>query len=128
MEREDRTGERPGLVASATSLARNALGLALTRIELAALELGEARGQLMKLLLTGLLCVLAACFALGWGSVLIVVLAWPLMGWTILAAIAAVFALAAWLLYRRLMALLAEDKLGMPATMAELRKDRDALM
>ncbi|WP_151448976.1 phage holin family protein [Lacisediminimonas profundi] len=125
---DDRTGQQPGLFASVSGLARNAIGLVISRIELAAVELGEVRGQLLKLLLVGALGVLAVWFALAYWSLLIVMLAWPKMGWTILAVLGAVFTLAALLLFRRAQSMLREDKLSMPATMAELRSDRDALL
>ncbi|MDB5798850.1 MAG: phage holin family protein [Paucimonas sp.] len=121
-------GQPGGLFATAANLARNGLGLAISRIELAAIELGEVRTHLLKLALLGALGLVAAWFALAWWSVLIVVLAWPVMGWTVLALLGAGFSLAAVLLLKRAQAMLREDKLSLPATMAELRSDRDALM
>lgn len=118
----------PSVLESASGLARNALGLLLSRVELAAIELGEVRTQLLKLLLLGTLGVVAAWFAIAWWSVLVAVLAWPLMGWKILALLALFFTVAAVLIARRVLAILREDKLNLPATMAELRKDRDALL
>jgi uncharacterized membrane protein YqjE len=121
-------GRAPSVLESATGLARNALGLLLSRVELAAIELGEVRTQLLKLVLLGALGVVAAWFAIAWWSVLVAVLAWPLMGWKILALLALLFTVAAVLIGRRVLAILREDKLNLPATMAELRKDRDALL
>lgn len=117
-----------GLLDSAAGMARNALGLLLTRLELAAIEVGEIRSQLIKLVLLGALFVLAAWFAIGFWSVLVVVLAWPALGWKILALVAVVFTVLAVVLMRKLNALLRENRLSMPMTMAELQKDRDALM
>lgn len=119
---------RPGLIAGLGSLARNLFGLLLSRVELASLELGEVRDNLMKLLFVGALAIVAIVFALGCWTALAVVLGWESMGWKILLLIAAVYTLLALgiLLYAR--AILRSDKLSMPATMAELRRDRDALL
>ncbi len=117
-----------GLLDSAASMARNALGLLLTRLELAAIEAGEIRTQVIRLLLLGALFVLAAWFAIAWWSVLVVVLAWPALGWKILALIGLLFTVLAFALLRKLNAMLRENRLSMPMTMAELQKDRDALM
>lgn len=117
----------PGLIAGLGGLAKNMFGLLVSRIELAALELGEMRDNLARLLLIGALGIVALLFALGCWTALVVVLAWETMGWKILLVVAVLYTLAALgiLLYAR--AMLAQDKLAMPATMAELRKDRDAL-
>lgn len=117
----------PGLIAGLGGLAKNMFGLLVSRIELAALELGEMRDNLARLLLVGALGIVALLFALGCWTALVVVLAWETMGWKILLVVAVLYTLAALgiLLYAR--AMLAQDKLAMPATMAELRKDRDAL-
>jgi uncharacterized membrane protein YqjE len=117
-----------GLLDSAAGMARNALGLLLTRLELAAIEAGEIRGQIIKLVLLGALFVLAAWFAIAWWSVLVVVLAWPALGWKILALVGLLFTVLAFALLHRLKAVLRENRLSMPMTMAELQKDRDALM
>lgn len=118
----------PGFIAGLGGLAKNMFGLLVSRIELAALELGEVRDNLARLLFIGALGIVAVMFALGCWTALLVVLTWDSMGWKILLLVAAVYTLLAIgiLLYAR--ALLAQDKLSMPATMAELRNDRDALL
>lgn len=120
--------ERPGLVAGLAGIARNMFGLFVSRIELAALELGEVRDNLARLLFIGALGIVAVLFALGSWTALIVVLAWDTMGWKILLLVAVVYSLLAIAILRHARNYLAQDKLAMPATMAELRKDRDALM
>lgn len=119
---------RPGLVAGLAGIAKNLFGLLMNRIELAALELGEVRDNIARLLLIGALGVVAVCFALGCWTALLVVLTWDALGWKILLLVAVVYTLLAIgiLLYAR--AMLGHDKLSMTATMAELRKDRDALL
>ncbi|MDO8300908.1 phage holin family protein [Lacisediminimonas sp.] len=128
MQTQDEPGRQPGLFASATALARNALGLVISRIELAALEIGEIRVNVQKLILFGALGAIAAWFALAFWSMLIVVLAWPAMGWTILALLGLVFTVAAFVLFKQAQSILREHKLSLPATMAELRNDRDSLL
>ena len=128
MQTQDDSGQQSGLFASATSLARNALGLVISRIELAAIELGEVRGHVLKLLLLAALGVVAVWFALAFWSMMIVVLAWPVMGWTILALLGLLFSAAAVALFMQVQSMLREHKLSLPATMAELRNDRDSLM
>lgn len=130
MERQQTRSDdaSPGLIAGLAGIAKNLFGLLMNRIELAALELGEVRDNIARLLLIGALGVVAVCFALGCWTALLVVLTWDALGWKILLLIAVVYTLLATgiLLYAR--AMLGHDKLSMTATMAELRKDRDALL
>lgn len=123
-----RDDEAPGLVAGMAGIARSLFGLLTSRLELAALELGEVRDQIARLLLVGALAVLAACFAVGCWTALVVVLAWDALGWKILLLVAAGYSLLALGLLRYVRTMLAQGRLSMPATMAELRKDRDALL
>lgn len=118
---------RPGIIAGAASMARNLLGLALCRIELAALELADIRAALLKLAVFFAAGVVTAFFALACWTGLVVMLAWESLGWKILGIVALFYTLAtlAIALYAR--ALIREGRLGMPLTMAELRNDRDAL-
>jgi len=117
-----------GIIASLGDIAKNLFGLLVSRIELAALELGEIRDSLARILLIGTLGIVALWFAVACWTALIVVLAWDTMGWTILLLIAAVFTLVAIGILFHLRSLLGGDRLSMPATMAELRNDRDALL
>ncbi|RJF97162.1 phage holin family protein [Noviherbaspirillum saxi] len=118
----------PGLIASLGALAKHGIGLFLSRLELAAIELGELRDNLAKLLLLGALGIVALLFAIGSWTALIVVLAWETMGWKILLLVALLYSMAtlAILLYAR--ARLIRNALSLPATMSELRNDRDALL
>lgn len=120
--------ERPGLVAGLADIARNVIGLLASRIELAALELGEVRDNLARLLFVGALGIVAVLFALGSWTALLVVLAWDSMGWKILLVVAIVYTLLAMVILRHARRCLEQDKLSLNATMAELRKDRDALL
>jgi uncharacterized membrane protein YqjE len=120
--------DNPGLIAGLAGIAKNMFGLLVSRIELAALELGEIRANLAKLLLIFALGIVAVWFAVAYWTALVVVLAWETWGWKILLLIAVVFTLSAIgiLLYARSM--LSRNRLSMPATLAELRSDRDALL
>ncbi len=118
----------PGLIASLGNIARNSIGLVLTRLELAALELSQVRNHLLQLVLVFALAVVAGCFALAYGTVTIAYLAWDALGWKILPIITGVFLLIAigLMLYAR--GLIRSGKLSLPATMAELKSDRDMLL
>ncbi|MDB5823785.1 MAG: phage holin family protein [Herminiimonas sp.] len=117
-----------GLVAGIAAMATNFLGLFLSRIELAALELAEARSALFRMVLVGALGLLAMWFAIACGVMLIVALAWPFIGWGILLILAVLFLVGAIIAFQHLQRAIASGALGMPATMSELRKDRDVLL
>nr|WP_176649209.1 phage holin family protein [Duganella sp. SG902] len=116
------------MIASLGLVARNAVGLLLNRLELAALELAGVRDHLLKLVLVFALAVLLGGFALVYATVTVVYLAWAAIGWLILPIITAVFLLVAigLILYAR--AMLKSGQLSLPATMAELKSDRDMLV
>jgi uncharacterized membrane protein YqjE len=124
----DAEAKQPGLIDGLTTIVKSVFGLAVNRIELAALEFGEARDQLVRVLLFGALGVVAVWFALGCWTALLVALTWDVMGWKSLLLAAAIYSVLACglLLYAR--AMLKSSSLSFPATVAELRKDRDALL
>lgn len=128
MSQADEVNRPPGLIASLGNITRNALGLLLTRLELAALELSEVRNHLLQLVLVFALAVVACGFALAYATVTVAYLAWSVMGWMILPLMTGVFALIAvgLVLYAR--GLIRSGKLSMPVTMAELKSDRDMLL
>ena len=109
-------------------VARNLLGLIVNRVELAALELSSVRTNLLKLLLVAALGIFTAWFAIAYWTLLVVYLSWDALGWKILLIMAALFTVLtlAVVLYAR--SVLAHGKLSMPATLAELSRDRDALL
>lgn len=119
---------RPGLVSGAVNLAKNMFGLFMSRIELAALELAEVRANALKLVALFVLGAIVAWFALAYWSALIVYLSWPVLGWKILLILAVIFTAVAVGILLYVQSLLREGKLSMPATMAELRNDHDALL
>ena len=109
---QPKTGQNAttGLIGGAFGLAKNLLGLIISRLELAALEFSEIGGNLLKIVVLFALALMA-----GWC-------------WKILLLMALIFTAlsAALALYVR--SVLGEGKIALPETMAELRKDRDALL
>jgi membrane protein implicated in regulation of membrane protease activity len=71
---------------------------------------------------------LATWFALAYGTATIVALAWDAMGWKILLIMFLVFAVITAALIMKGLSMLKQGKLAFPATMQELRNDRDMLM
>ena len=128
MENTEPVVHAPGLLGGLSSLAKNLFGLVVSRVELAAVELSEVRNHVLELLALFALAVVAMLFALAYGTAVIVALAWDAMGWTILLLMFAVFAVIAAVLVFKALAMLKQGKLAFPATMAELRNDRDMLL
>lgn len=116
-----------GLFSGITSLIKNGFALAYNRFELASLEFSEVRNNFLKLLLVGALGVVTGLFALAYWSVLVVYLSWDSLGWKILLIMAIAFTALAFGAVLYAQSMLAAGKLSMPATLAELRNDRDAL-
>lgn len=117
-----------GLIGSLAGVARNTFGLLLSRLELAALELSEVRNHMLQLFVVFALAIVAVLFAIAYGSVLVVWLSWDALGWKILLIMTLVFLLLAAGLGLYARALLSQNKLSFPATMAELKADRDMLL
>ncbi|WP_371867717.1 phage holin family protein [Duganella guangzhouensis] len=118
----------PGLIASLGLVTRNAIALLLNRLELAALELAEVRNHLLQLVVVFTLAVLLGGFALIYASITIAYLGWLHIGWVILPIITGVFLLLAIVLILYARSMLRSGKLSLPATMAELKSDRDMLV
>jgi uncharacterized membrane protein YqjE len=117
-----------GLIGGAFGLAKNLLGLVISRLELAALEFSEIGGNLLKIAALFALALMAGWFAVAYWSVLIVLLAWDSWGWKILLVMALAFTVLTVVLALYARAILRQGKIALPETMAELRKDRDALL
>lgn len=115
-------------MAGVSGVTRNLFGLIVSRLELAALELSSVRTSLLKLLLVGAVGLFSALFAFAYVTVLIVYLSWDALGWIILLIMALGFTAAtvAVVMYAR--SLVSSGALSMPATLAELGRDRDALL
>jgi uncharacterized membrane protein YqjE len=128
MEKVETIVQGPGLVGSLTGLAKNLFGLVVSRVELAAVELSEVRNHVLELVAVFAGAVLAVWFALAYGTVTIVVLAWESMGWKILLLMFVVFIAIAAILVVKGLSMLKQGKLAFPATMQELKNDRDMLL
>ncbi len=128
MEKAENIVHGPGLLGSVSGLAKNLFGLLVSRVELAAIELGEVRNHVIELVALFAGAVLAIWFAIAYGTATIVALAWESMGWKILLIMFFVFlAITAILVFKGL-ALLRQGKLAFPETMKELRNDHDMLL
>lgn len=117
----------PGLIAGTAALIKNSIGLLLSRVELAAIELGELRDNLARLLMIAALGIVILLFAVGSWTALIVALAWETLGWKILLLVALLYSAGAVALLVYVRGMITRKVLALPASMAELRKDRDAL-
>jgi uncharacterized membrane protein YqjE len=120
--------QAPGLIGSLAGVAKNSLRLLLARIELAACELSEVRNHLVQLSVLFALAILAAWFAIAFGTATLIYLAWEALGWKILLILTAVFLVVAIGLIMHMMKVIKQGKLALPATMAELKADRDMLL
>jgi uncharacterized membrane protein YqjE len=117
-----------GLIAGLAGLARNGFGLLLSRLELAALELSEVRNRLLKLALVFALAIVAVWFAIAYGTLLVVYLTWESLSWKILLIMTLGFAALAAGLLVYACSLTRQGKLSLPATMLELKADRDVVI
>lgn len=124
---EENNPATPGLAAHARLLITSLVGLVRTRSSLAVLELADARDALLQVLFMGAAALLLAGFALACLSALVVALCWDALGWGILMVLFLVYAGLAVMLLNRARTIVASGRIGLPATMDELRKDREAL-
>jgi uncharacterized membrane protein YqjE len=125
---EQPASHAPGLIGSLAGVCRNTARLVLSRIELAALELGEVREHLVQLTVVFALALVAGWFAVAFTTATVVYLAWEVIGWKILLILAVAFVVVTLWLVMMARALLKQDKLALPVTMAELKADRDMLL
>jgi len=128
MDNQENVVHSPGLLGGITALAKNVVGLLVSRAELAALEMAEVRNHLIELVAIFAVAVMATWFALAYGTATIVALAWDEMGWKILLVMFIVFAVLTAVLVMKGISMLKQGKLAFPETMKELRNDRDMLL
>ena len=124
---DDKQPATSGLTDHARLLVSSLFGLVRTRSSLAVLELADARDAVLQVLFMGATALLLSGFALACLSALIVALCWNALGWGILLVLFLVYAGAALMLLQRARAIVASGRIGLPSTLEELRKDRDAL-
>jgi uncharacterized membrane protein YqjE len=128
MNNQENVVHSPGLLGGITALAKNVVGLLVSRAELAALEMAEVRNHLIELVAIFAVAVMATWFALAYGTATIVALAWDEMGWKILLVMFIVFVVLTAVLVMKGISMLKQGKLTFPETMKELRNDRDMLL
>lgn len=128
MEKAENIVHGPGLLGSLSALTKNLFGLLVSRVELAAIELGEVRNHVIELVTLFAGAVLAIWFAIAYGTATIVALAWESMGWKILLIMFLAFLVITAILVFKGLALLKQKKLAFPETMKELRNDHDMLL
>lgn len=128
MQKDDTVVHNPGLMGGVSSLMKSLFGLVVSRLELAALEMSEVRNHLIELVALFGAAILAIWFAIAYGTATIVALAWDDMGWKILLILFVVFLVITGVLVAKGLALLKQGKLAFPATMKELKNDRDMLL
>jgi uncharacterized membrane protein YqjE len=104
-----------------------ALDLMLARAEFATLELARSRAQLLRWLVLALLALIFALLTVLAGSALLVALLWPVLGWKALMVLFGLYLVGAIVPAWRLRRELADAAPPMSETLAELRRDRDAL-
>lgn len=116
-----------GLASSAGTVVSSVLKLIGVRLSMAMLELADARDAVFRVVLLAGFAVLASAFALNSLSALLVALMWDALGWRILLILfVAYLALALGMLWSA-RSIIASGQIGLPITLAELQKDRDAL-
>jgi uncharacterized membrane protein YqjE len=128
MEKAETIVHGPGLMGGLSGLLKNLFGLLMSRVELAALELAEVRNHLIELIALFAGAVLAAWFAIAFGTATIVAAAWDALGWKILLIMFLVFAVITAGLVLKGLSMLKQNKLALPETMNELKNDRDMLL
>jgi uncharacterized membrane protein YqjE len=94
---------------------------------MAAVEFSDARDAFLRMLLLGVFALIASAFALLSISGMIVALAWEALGWRILMIMFLVYFLLTMIFLWRARAIIASGKIGLPVTLAEMKKDRAAL-
>jgi uncharacterized membrane protein YqjE len=117
-----------GLASNVGTMFASVLKLIGVRLSMAVMELADARDAVLRVLLLGALAVLAAAFALLSLSAMIVALAWDAMGWRILLILFLAYLLLAVGMLWKARSIIASGQIGLPTTLAELEKDRAALL
>lgn len=104
------------------------LGMGQTRLELAGIELAQARQSAVRTVLWSLLTALALALASVFVCVLVIALSWESYRFTAIAACAAFYVLLGVYFQAKLKATLADQPPLFEATLAELGRDRKAVL
>ena len=109
-------------------LGASLLRLGRIRLELLAIEIQEEKERLAALLFWTLLAALAVAFGLVFAALTVTVLLWDVQPrWAVLAVVAGAFLALAAVAWWRLRRMGAGGATAMEASIAELRRDADAL-
>ena len=115
------------ITAAVRRIGADVLDLARTRLELAAIELQEGAQRLFGYLAWALAAAVLGLFALGLVILFVLVLFWDTHRLAAVGGMAVLFILGTLFAVARLRAGLAKRPPMLPATLAELRKDAEAL-
>jgi uncharacterized membrane protein YqjE len=115
--------DEPGLLDALSRLTGHLFGMVQSRLELASLELNEARAQLVLMLIASFAAVLLFGGAVAALSAWVAVVLWPTLGHTVLGWIALAYMLAGGGVVWWLRARLRNDPPLLADTLAELRHD-----
>ena len=115
--------EPPGLLDRLSRLLGRVFGMAQSRLELASLELGEARDRLVVMLIASFAAVLLIGAAVAVLSAWVAVALWPTLGHAVLGWIALVYGAAGAALLVWLRRRMRDDPPLLADTLAELRQD-----
>lgn len=118
-----RPTDESGMLGALTRVAGQVLAMMQSRLELASLELGEARSRLVMVLVASFAAVLLFGGAVAVLSAWIAVALWPVLGHAVLGWIALVYALAGLALLAWLRMRLRNEAPLLADTLAELRND-----
>jgi uncharacterized membrane protein YqjE len=113
-----------GLASNAAAILDGVLKLLGVRFCMAIMEFADARAAFFQVLLLGAGALLASIFALLGISGMIVVLAWEALGWRIFLILFFAYLLLTIYLLWKVRNIIASGKVGLPLTLAELKKDR----
>jgi uncharacterized membrane protein YqjE len=117
---------RRGPLGALRRVSARSLTLLLSRAELAALELGQARTRAVRWLFLSLACTAVFALALLAASAALVAALWDRFGVLTLVVLGLVFAVAGFLVLLRLQREIDTAPPILSATLAEFAKDRDA--
>lgn len=118
----------PNARAALKRVVASLLGMGQTRLELAGVELAQARQSTVRTVLWSVLTALAVAFATLFGCVLVVALAWDTHRFIAIAGCAAFYVVLAVYFYVQLKDTLAAQPPLFEATIAELGRDKNALL
>jgi len=122
-----RGSQEPGLVDTLGRLASTVVRTVQSRIELASIELGEARRRLVSMLVVTLIVALLFGGAVAAASAWLAVSLWDRLGPAVLGWIALGYAVVACLLLLWLRGRLADEPALLAETLSELRQDASLL-